>query len=71
MFYVGSRFKVEKLQGNKNLGTDLLNAAQEVLSVRFNMQRLMNNCIRLSQELEIAMSKGAEVKAQPTLLDSS
>uniref|UniRef100_A0A1Y1NGS1 SWI/SNF-related matrix-associated actin-dependent regulator of chromatin subfamily A containing DEAD/H box 1 homolog n=1 Tax=Photinus pyralis TaxID=7054 RepID=A0A1Y1NGS1_PHOPY len=62
---------VQKLQENKNLNTDLLNAAQEVLLTRRNIQRLMKCCKNLAQQMERAVAKGAGVKQQPALLDPS
>lgn len=62
---------VQKLQENKNLSPDLLNAAQEVLLTRSNIQRLMKCCNNLAQQMERAVAAGAGVKQQPSLLDPS
>lgn len=61
---------VQKLQSNKNLNTDLLNAAQRVISTRNNIQQLMRKCSNLSQQLQYAVNKGAEVKHQPAILNA-
>ncbi|KAF5291453.1 hypothetical protein FQR65_LT01764 [Abscondita terminalis] len=62
---------VQKLQQNKNLSTDLLNAAQEVLLTRSNIQRLMKCCKNIAQQMERAVAAGAGVKEQPSMLDPS
>ncbi|KAF5270701.1 hypothetical protein FQA39_LY01439 [Lamprigera yunnana] len=60
---------VQKLQENKNLSTDLLNAAQEVLLTRSNIQRLMKCCKNLASSMERAVAAGAGVKEQPAILN--
>ncbi|KAG5890777.1 hypothetical protein JTB14_016513 [Gonioctena quinquepunctata] len=61
---------VEKLQTNK-LSTDLLNAAQQVLTTRNNIRHLMKKCTNLAQQLERAVAAGAGVKEQPRSLSSA
>lgn len=58
---------VTKLQTNKNLSTDLLNAAQRVLTTRNNVKQLMKKCFNISQQLQTAINNGATVK-KPTIL---
>ncbi|CAG9774088.1 unnamed protein product [Ceutorhynchus assimilis] len=62
---------VTKLQSNKNLSTDLLNSAQQVLSTRSNIRQLMKRCTNLAQQMERALAAGAGVKEQPRNLSSS
>lgn len=62
---------VDKLQTNKNLSGDLLNAAQQVLATRNNIKHLMKKCSNLAQQLERAVAAGAGVKEQPPILSSS
>ncbi|XP_044729933.1 SWI/SNF-related matrix-associated actin-dependent regulator of chromatin subfamily A containing DEAD/H box 1 homolog isoform X1 [Chrysoperla carnea] len=59
---------VHKLQDNKHLSPDLLNAAQRVLSTRNNVQHLMRKCTALAQQMERAVAAGAGVKNQPSIL---
>ncbi|KAK9739304.1 Helicase conserved C-terminal domain [Popillia japonica] len=59
---------VQKLQQNKNLSTDLLNSAQQVLVTRNNIKQLMKKCSNLSQNLEQAIRSDLTVKEQPRLL---
>ncbi|GJQ81766.1 hypothetical protein Trydic_g313 [Trypoxylus dichotomus] len=61
---------VQKLQQNKNLSTDLLNAAQQVLITRNNIKQLMRKCSNLSQSLERAIGKELTIKEQPKLIPS-
>ncbi|XP_023012119.1 SWI/SNF-related matrix-associated actin-dependent regulator of chromatin subfamily A containing DEAD/H box 1 homolog [Leptinotarsa decemlineata] len=68
--FVGWIDLVEKLQTNK-LSTDLLNAAQQVLTTRNNIKHLMKKCTNLAQQLERAVAAGAGVKEQPRTLSSS
>lgn len=62
---------VEKIKDNKHLSTDLLNAAQQVLVTRSNVQQLMNKCTNLAQQMERAVKAGAGVKCQPKTLNAS
>nr|XP_022916427.1 SWI/SNF-related matrix-associated actin-dependent regulator of chromatin subfamily A containing DEAD/H box 1 homolog [Onthophagus taurus] len=62
---------VQKLQQNKNLSTDLLNAAERVLVTRANMKQLMNKCTALSQQLEKAVKNDVGVKKQPAIMSLS
>ena len=62
---------VEKLSNNKNLNTDLLNAAQQVLMTRNNIRHLMKKCTNLAQQMEKAVAAGAGVKTQPRILSMS
>lgn len=62
--------QVEKFNTNKMLSTDLLNATQELLATRNNIQRLMKKCVGLAQQLESAVAAGAGRLQQPTLLDA-
>lgn len=64
-------FQVTKLQTNKNLSTDLLNSAQQVLITRNNIRSLMKRCTNLAQQMERAVAAGAGVKEQPANLSSS
>ncbi|CAH0715307.1 unnamed protein product, partial [Brenthis ino] len=62
---------VEKFNNNKMLSTDLLNATQELLCTRNNIQRLMKKCVGLAQQLEAAVAAGAGRLKQPAILDES
>ncbi|KAJ8923061.1 hypothetical protein NQ315_001610 [Exocentrus adspersus] len=62
---------VQKLQNNKNLSTDLLNYAQQVISTRNNIRHLMKKCKHLAHQLERAVAAGAGVKEQPPSLSST
>ncbi|XP_041979002.1 SWI/SNF-related matrix-associated actin-dependent regulator of chromatin subfamily A containing DEAD/H box 1 homolog [Aricia agestis] len=62
---------VEKFNSNKMLSTDLLNATQELLSTRNNIQRLMKKCVGLATQLECAVAAGAGRLKQPAILHSS
>lgn len=62
---------VEKLSNNKNLSTDLLNAAQQVLTTRNNIKRLMKKCTNLAFQMEKAVAAGAGVKEQPKSIAAS
>ncbi|KAJ0176428.1 hypothetical protein K1T71_007607 [Dendrolimus kikuchii] len=57
---------VEKFNGNKMLSTELLNATQELLATRNNIQRLMKKCVGLAQQLEAAVAAGAGRLKQPS-----
>ncbi|CAG9812421.1 unnamed protein product [Phaedon cochleariae] len=69
--YAGWVDLVNKLQTNKNMSPDLLNAAQQVLATRNNIRHLMKKCTNLAQQLERAVAAGAGVKEQPPSLSSS
>lgn len=62
---------VQKLQENKNLSTDLLNYAQQVIATRNNIKHLMKKCTNLAQQMERAVAAGAGVKEQPPSLSSA
>lgn len=62
---------VQKLQENKNLSTDLLNYAQQVIATRNNIRHLMKKCTNLAQQMERAVAAGAGVKEQPPSLSST
>ncbi|KAK9887995.1 hypothetical protein WA026_000284 [Henosepilachna vigintioctopunctata] len=62
---------VQKLENNKNLSTDLLNAAQQVLFIRNNIKHLMKKCTNLALSMERAVAAGAGVRVQPRNLSSS
>lgn len=59
----------QKIELNKALSLDMLNACQEYLNQRNNMNRIMKKCKHLVQKLEEAVSKGDKVVKQPSLLD--
>ncbi|XP_077298015.1 SWI/SNF-related, matrix-associated actin-dependent regulator of chromatin, subfamily a, containing DEAD/H box 1 isoform X2 [Arctopsyche grandis] len=59
---------VEKFQDNKNLSTDLLNSAQELLVMRNNVAKLMKKCTNLASQMEAAIAIGAGVQQQPSIL---
>lgn len=62
---------VEKLEKNKNLSTDILNAAQQVLYIRNNIKNLMRKCSNIATSMERAVAAGAGVKEQPRNLSSA
>lgn len=62
---------VQTLQDNKNLSTDLLNYAQQVIATRNNIKHLMKKCTSLAQQMERAVAAGAGVKEQPPSLSST
>ncbi|XP_072394473.1 SWI/SNF-related matrix-associated actin-dependent regulator of chromatin subfamily A containing DEAD/H box 1 homolog [Diabrotica undecimpunctata] len=62
---------VTKIENSKNLGGDLLNNGQEVITTRNNIRHLMKKCTNLAQQLERAVAAGAGVKEQPSILSSS
>lgn len=59
-----------KLDANKMLSNDMLNACQEYLNQRNNMARIMKKCKKLVKKLEEAVAKGDKVLKQPELLNS-
>lgn len=61
---------IEKLENNKNMSTDLLNAAQRVLITRSNIKQLMKKCVNISQQLQRAINSGTGLKKQPGLLNN-
>lgn len=62
--------QVQKLQENKNLSADLLNAAHQVLITRNNIRQLMKKCTNLAQQMERAVAAGAGMIRQPHILNS-
>lgn len=58
-----------KIDSNKHLSVDMLNACQEYLNQRNNMDRIMKKCKKLVQKLENAVAKGDKVVKQPELLN--
>lgn len=60
------RFKIDR---NKGLTVDMLNAAQEYLAQRNNMDRVMKKCKKLVQKLEDAVAKGDKVVTQPSIIN--
>ncbi|KAL0271915.1 UNVERIFIED_CONTAM: hypothetical protein PYX00_005064 [Menopon gallinae] len=70
--FTGWKNMVEKFQEGKNLGTEILNSAQEVLYTRQVVNQLMQKCTRLAVEMERAVSQGASsITNQPKLLNPS
>ncbi|KAK6625576.1 hypothetical protein RUM43_005875 [Polyplax serrata] len=70
--FTGWRNMVEKFQEGKNLGTEILNSAQEVLYTRQVVNQLMQKCSRLAVEMERSISMGtSNVTVQPKLLSPS
>lgn len=59
----------QKIDANKQLSVDMLNASQEYLNQRNNMDRIMKKCKKLVQKLEDAVAKGDKVIKQPELLN--
>lgn len=57
-----------KIEQNK-LSIEMLNACQEYLNQRNNMDRIMKKCKKLVQKLEDAVAKGDKVVKQPELLN--
>lgn len=58
-----------KIDSNKLLSVDMLNACQEYLNQRNNMDRIMKKCKKLVHKLEEAVAKGDKVLKQPELLN--
>lgn len=70
MRFKNLHLQVEKFQEGKNLGTEILNSAQEVLYTRQVVNQLMQKCTRLAVEMERAVSQGASsITNQPKLLN--
>lgn len=64
--WVDLRHKIDK---NKTLSIDMLNACQEYLNQRNNMDRIMKKCKKLVHKLEEAVAKGDKVVKQPSILN--
>ncbi|KAG5344735.1 SMRCD regulator, partial [Acromyrmex charruanus] len=63
---------VNKFQNTKYLDTELLNAAQVLLSTRHAIEHLMKKCFRLSINMEKAVAAGASsITQQPKALSSN
>lgn len=58
-----------KIDANKLLSVEMLNACQEYLNQRNNMARIMKKCKKLVHKLEEAVAKGDKVVKQPELLN--
>lgn len=58
-----------KINTNKLLSTDMLNATQEYIKQRNNLSRIMKKCNSLVKALEEAVAKGDKVVQQPALLN--
>lgn len=62
---------VNKFQNTKYLDTELLNAAQVLLSTRHVVENLLKKCLRLSTNMEKAVAAGASaITQQPKALSS-
>ena len=60
---------MQKFQEGKFLGTELLNAAQDVLRARQVIQALMKKCAKLASQMEKAVAAGAtSIMKQPSIL---
>lgn len=59
----------KKIDSNKLLSMEMLNACQEYLNQRNNMARIMKKCKKLVHKLEEAVAKGDKVVKQPELLN--
>lgn len=60
---------IQKLQSQKHLSTDLLNACQDFLARRNNMVRIMKKCTRIVEQLEAAVAVGGGLCQQPSNLN--
>lgn len=60
---------IVKINTNKLITTDMLNATQEYLDQRDNMNRIMRKCNKLVKNLEKAVARGDKVVKQPSTLD--
>lgn len=58
-----------KINTNKLISTDMLNAIQDYLNQRNNLSRIMKKCQKLVVNLEAAIAKGDKVIQQPNLLN--
>lgn len=61
---------LHKIDTNKFLSVDMLNACQEYLNQRNNMDRIMKKCKKLVKKLEDAVAKGDQVVTQPAILNN-
>lgn len=59
-----------KIDTNKGLSVDILNACQEYLKQRNNMDRIMKKCKKLVGKLETAVAQGDNVLTQPAILNN-
>ncbi|XP_032675954.1 SWI/SNF-related matrix-associated actin-dependent regulator of chromatin subfamily A containing DEAD/H box 1 homolog isoform X2 [Odontomachus brunneus] len=70
--FEGWKDLVNKFQSTRYLDTELLNAAQVLLSTRHVVETLMKKCLRLSTNMEKSVSAGAStVTQQPKTLSSN
>lgn len=60
---------LNKINTSKLISTDMLNAIQEYLNQRNNLNRVMKKCQKLVNNLEAAVAKGDKVIQQPNLLN--
>lgn len=60
---------LKKIGSSKLLSTDMLNATQEYLNQRNNMNRIMKKCQKLVHNLGEAVARGDKVVQQPKLLN--
>lgn len=58
---------LKKIETNKMITTEMLNACQELLDQRKNMNRIMQKCQKLTHRLETAAGKDNVVKQPPSL----
>lgn len=65
--WIDLRLKIDR---SKLLSVDMLNACQEYLAQRNNMDRIMKKCKKLVQKLEDAIAKGDKMLKQPELLNN-
>lgn len=67
--YLNHYLQVTKFQNGKYLGTNLLNAAQQVVEAREVVASLMERCEKIAAKTENAISEGRlSVSQQPILL---
>ncbi|XP_066995826.2 SWI/SNF-related matrix-associated actin-dependent regulator of chromatin subfamily A containing DEAD/H box 1 homolog [Anabrus simplex] len=67
--FSGWKHLVDVLSQNKYLGTNLLNATQDYLQMRDEINSLMKKCLKLATEMEQEIVTGAaSIKEQPSLL---
>lgn len=60
---------INKLQTNKHLSTDMLNACQEFLNQRNNMGRIIEKCGKLVKQLEATVAQCGSSVQQPKLIN--
>lgn len=60
---------IRKIETNKTITTDLLNACQEFLHQRSNMERIMKKCQKLVDQLSEAVAAGDTVITQPSIIN--